>query len=335
MKKYKMPFGPEISTEVIVGAFMVMVLLGLGYFTIILSREAWFAKRYHENVSFHNVMGLREGDGVVVRGMPIGKVSGLSLTNSEVRVALTLDQPVRMRKGYRVRIVSTSILGGRYLEIDEGPKDAPALPQGITYHGEDAYDLMADAAEIVHSVRQSLTAGGVMTNIEQAVADLRMITGRVAAGKGTIGRLLSEDDTLYRDLSETVASLKTLSGRLEKGQGSLGRLLAEDDTLYRDLSATVASLKTVSGRLEKGEGTLGRLLSSDDTLYRNLDETMASVRAIARKIESGEGLLGRLVQDDSLYTEVKAAVQEARETIDDMRETTPVVGFTSVFFGAF
>ena len=33
----------EMSREIVVGAFLVMILLGLGYFTIILSRETFFS----------------------------------------------------------------------------------------------------------------------------------------------------------------------------------------------------------------------------------------------------------------------------------------------------
>ena len=48
--------------------------------------------------------------------------------------------------------------------------------------------------------------------------------------------------------------LRTLSQRLSQGKGTMGKLLSEDETLYNDLVASVSSLKAVSERLEKGEG---------------------------------------------------------------------------------
>jgi phospholipid/cholesterol/gamma-HCH transport system substrate-binding protein len=298
--KRNISFMPELSREVIVGAFMVMVLLGLGYFTIILSRETWFATKHYEQVVFKDIMGLRVGDSVVVRGMPVGKVGALALTNHSVCVNLTLEQPVQMREGYRIKIVTTSILGGRYLEIYEGPDSAPRLPAGMVYRGDEAHDLMADASAIMYSIRDSMDRGGVVTNIEQTIANLRIMSERVVSGSGTVARLLNDEGALYADLA-----------------------------------GTAESLKNITARLDRGEGTLGRLLSGDDKLYQDLEATMAAIRSIATRIEKGEGSIGRLMQDDSLYQEVKAAVQEVRATIDDMRETTPVVGFTSIFFGAF
>ena len=46
-------------------------------------------------------------------------------------------------------------------------------------------------------------------------------------------------------------------------------------------------------------------------------------------------MLGRLVNDDGLYEQIEGIVEEARAALDDVRETSPVVTFTSIFFGAF
>ena len=52
-------------------------------------------------------------------------------------------------------------------------------------------------------------------------------------------------------------------------------------------------------------------------------------------MEKGEGFIGRLMQDDKMYEDVQGMINEARATIDDFRETTPILTFTSIFFGAF
>jgi phospholipid/cholesterol/gamma-HCH transport system substrate-binding protein len=327
--------GRELSMEMIVGAFMVMVFLGLGYFTIILSREAWLTKKYPIETVFKNVMGLREGDRVVVRGMPIGKVKSLRLARDGVHVEAMLDNPLRMKKDYKIMIVSTSILGGRYLQIDAGSDEEHEVPLETLFQGQTPHDLMADAADLVNGIRQGLIEGGVIEDLKASVRQIREIVTRVNEGKGMLGKLMSEDETLYNDLSASASSLKALTARLEGGEGTLGKLMSKDDTLYKDLSETAASLKTVAARLENGEGMLGKLMSKDDSLYTNLLATAESLRNITGKIERGEGFLGRMVQDDTLYKNIEAIVGEARATLDDFRETTPITTFTSIFFGAF
>ncbi len=357
----------ELTMEVTVGAFMAMVMFGLAYFTIVLSAQRLFTEKHRLEVTFDNVMGLRDGDNVVVRGMPIGKVSMLELSTNGVHVVALLDQPVHVREGYRMSIVSTSILGGRYLQIDEGPEANRLLAADTVFLGESAYDLMADAAEVINKFKQEFVEGGIVDNLKAVSEDLKTITGRLEAGEGTFGKLLTDeklhgdlseavaslktisenleagkgtlgkllsDDTLHQDLSSTVASLKTVSDRLEKGEGTLGKLLV-DDTFHQDLSATVASLRTVADRLEKGQGTIGKLFAEDDTLYADLADAVASLKTIAKKIEDGDGLIGKMVTDDSLYIELQELVGEVREAVDDFRETAPITTFTSVFFGAF
>ena len=57
--------------EVMVGTFMFVVLTALCVFTILLSRENFFQKTYPFTVVFEDIMGLRDGDNVVVRGMTV------------------------------------------------------------------------------------------------------------------------------------------------------------------------------------------------------------------------------------------------------------------------
>lgn len=255
----------EIMLETAVGVFIVLVFIVFGWFTIALSRTTWFSESYAVEIVFSDVMGLQDGDNVVVRGMPIGKVDSLELKEDGVHVRALLDEKLRMREDYRIVIVSTSILGGRHLGIDEGSDNMPALDGVTVFRGEAPNDFMSDMAEVVGSVKEGLADGGIIDNLKSSAKQLEEILSRVNSGKGTIGRLLSEDDKVYEDLAAAVASMKNITA----------------------------------------------------------------------KIESGEGLLGRLIQDEELYDDVKHAVNEFRATVDDYRETAPIVTFTSIFFGAF
>ena len=289
----------EMSMEIVVGAFMIMVLLGLAYFTIILSREAIFRQTFEIEIVFDKVMGLRNGDSIVVRGMPVGKVADLRLADDGVHVIGSLDSEVKVHAGYKMTIVQTSVLGGRQLNIDGGPGDGVPLDPETSFLGTTPHDLIADAGEVMSSLRTSLVDGRAIDKISLAADNLYQISERLNTGQGTLGKLLSEDDTVYKDVAASVASLRKLTERLESGQGTLGHLMTDDDALYNDMSATVASL-----------------------------------RVIAKRLEDGEGLLGKMMTDDQLYNQLSGIISEAMEVLDDYRETSPVVTFTSIFFGA-
>lgn len=296
----------ELSIEVLVGFFMFIILIALGVFTIILSRQNFLQKRYPVAVLFSEVSGLREGDPVFLRGMKVGVVKETALDNSHVVVRADLDVPVQFREGYKVEVVASSMLGGKQLKIEEGPLSAMPLSDDALITGTEPTDILEE--------------------LGAAVAGIREMTDQIAAGKGTIGKLI-HDDELYNNLRD-------VSAKLAHGEGTIGKLLNEE-TVYDDLKTTMSNLQEVSGRLANGEGTLGKLLAKDDQLYQDISATMTNLRTITDKVGSGEGTLGKLVNDDQIYVEAQKLLKELRAAIDDMRETSPVTTFSTVLFGAF
>ena len=289
----------ETSMEVTVGAFMFMVLLTLGIFTIVLSRQNFLKKTYHLNVKFESVMGLREGDNVFLRGVPIGKIKALKIEPDGVVVMANLEESVPLHQDYRIEILPSSVLGGKYLNLNAGSVSTPLVPPDETVRGVPPADLVDEATKTIKEVRKALDEGGILKNLEDVMAELKVVTSQLSEGKGTLGKLLM-DEKVYNDLEQITANLKTMSQNLSEGKGTLGKLLSPDDTLYNDLAAASASIKNLTASLEKGEGTLGKLMT-----------------------------------DDELYKDAKDLLNEARAAIDDVREAMPITTFSSIFFGAF
>ena len=360
----------DTMQEVAVGFFVVAVFIGLFVFTVLLNGMAMFRRggNCEIDVQFDRVGGLRRHDTVLVRGMPVGQVDHLELEEGGVKVHIKLTKRIVIREGYEIRPESSSLLGGMQLVIDEG-KGEP-VPFDTLFHGESPENVMDNINGAVTDIRQSLNEGGIRTNLENAIADFSELARRLREGEGTLGKLLSTNDTVYADLQETMSDVRAIADRLEKGEGTLGKLLSSDSTVYDDLQATLADIRSVADRVEKGEGTLGKLLSSDSTVYDDLKDTIANIKAISERLEKGEGTLGKLLSsDDSMYTDLHDTIanlktitgrlengegalgqlmrddgalslelggflKDGRDLLDDMRETSPVSTFSSIFFGA-
>lgn len=289
-----------LAVEAMVGLFMIVVLGALGVFTVVLSRESIFKKTYPMQVHFSNVLGLRDGDKVVVKGMPVGKVHSLSLQNDGVIVDLALDRDLRLRTDYAINIRPTSVLGGRQVEVDPGALEGKDLARDVLFDGLPPFDMFDEGEKLFRSISSGLSDGNLFGDLQKSATNLRELTDRLAEGQGTLGRLMAKDDTLYRDLAATMASVRAITTRLETGEGAIGKLLSGDGQLYKDLAEAVAAIKTITARIERGEGSLGKLLS-----------------------------------DEALYDEVHSLVGEVRATVDDVRESVPITTFSSIFFGAF
>ncbi len=324
----------EMSIEVTVGAFMFMVLLVLGVFTIVLSRESFFTRNYEKEVIFQNVSGLREGDNVFVRGLDVGKIKRMQIVNEGVSLVVSLEIPLKIHEDYKVEILPSSVLGGRYLLIDEGSANRPLINQKQPLYGQEPLELTKEATDTFNSLKDALNEGGILTNLIKTMSDVQYMAHRVKEGKGTFGRLFMEDD-IYENLAIIVADIRDVSDRLKRGEGTVGRLLSPDETVYRDIRQAVSNLNHVSERLANGEGVLGQLLSDDNELDSQLHETITSLSEAAATLNSNKGTLGKLLNEDTLYNEVKTLIVEIRAAVDDFRETSPITTFTSIFFGAF
>jgi len=127
------------------------------------------------------------------------------------------------------------------------------------------------------------SAKSVLGNMESLVADLSDITEKINQGKGSIGRLINDDDAIT-NLNHTLASLKEITEKIKNGEGTLGQLIVEDDAI-QDLNKTLASLGDITDTINRGEGTIGRLVHEEETV-ETLNTTLANLNTYLEKQET-------------------------------------------------
>lgn len=320
------------TIEVLVGVLVFCILVLLGVFTIVLSEDSIFAKKYPVSAYFNSVSGLREGDNVLLRGVKVGVVKEIEVLQHGVLLQFSADQPIELFEDYHLSIQSSSALGGKYLNVYEGSADKPVVKSGSTLRGDDPVVLMDDAADLLHEIRIALKEGNILENLRLSMKNLAQVSVRLNNGEGTIGRLLA-DESIYNDIKTTTAELKVFSRKLSHGDGALAQFVNDGES-YDRFNKILKDLGVVSEKLATGDGTLGKLLV-DSEAYDRLNKILVDLGAVSERIEKGEGTIGKLTSDDELYDEVKKLVAELRAGIDDMREASPVTTFSSVMMGAF
>jgi hypothetical protein len=227
-----MKFKKQIFIESMVGLFSFAVIAALFMLTVVLSQDALFRSERPMEILFDDAMGLRVGDVVSARGVTVGKVKRIALQEDGVHVMVLLTMPVHLRDDYRIQVLPTSVLGGRYLNIDEGSHDSATLrdPPELL-RGSPSPDLISSATATVEDIRKALN-DGVLDDFKATMASIRKISARLAEGEGTLGKLLA-DDAVYGDVQRIAANLGEVSDKLAQGEGTLGKLL-NDGQLYAD-----------------------------------------------------------------------------------------------------
>ena len=327
----------DVFSEMVVGVFMMAVLALLAYFTIIVSGVDLFdsKQRIDAQIVFGDIGGLKERDSVIYRGMKVGTVKKITLESDSVKLVVDITRDVVLREKYRIGVGSTSLLGGNYLLIEEGTGEVMPLDTTV-FKGESATDWMRDLGDIARRIRDVTDGDGlnaIITNLEEATASAKLVLKNIEEGKGTMGKLLSEDETIFQDIKSAVADLKDTANsakgvaeRLEKGEGTMGKLLSSDDTVYQDLKKTLAAASEVADRISKGEGTVGKFLSEDDTVYEDLKSAMADIRNATARMDAGEGFLGRLSKDPEFADNASKLLENLEKVSDTLAKGEGTLG---------
>ena len=299
----------DIFAETIVGIFMAAVLALLVYFTIVISGMDILIGRTKVpiRVEFTDVGGLKDRDSVMYRGMKVGVIDRIDLSKTNVTMVVRVDNDVVLRENYRISVASLSLLGGNYLLLEEGTGE-PLPLETTLFRGEPPTDWMRDIGRIASSVGNLTSDGGIksiVTNIEAVAAKLNAVATRIEKGEGTVGKLLSSDETVYQDLKASLANVRDVTAKLKDGNGLLGKLTS-DEKLASDASAMIEKLAAAS----------------------------TDLATVASRLEKGEGTLGKLSADSKLYDEVTALLKDVRQIVDNYRDTTPISTFGSLIGGA-
>ena len=332
----------ETFTQLVVGFFMVTLMALLAYFTIVVSGVDLMTGRSRIKVTviFDQVGGLKDHDSVMYRGTKVGSVEHVAVTPSNLVVTAVVDSGVVLRKGCSASVCNLSMLGGNYLLLEEGEGEVVPLADAVV-QGETPTDWMRDVAKIAKNLNE-ITSGpeirSMITNFQAVSVKAKVIADRVAAFSERLEKFSEKADAISDRVYAVV-------DRVERGEGTVGKLLSSDDTVYRDVKDTVANAKEISARLRSGKALDD--LEAGIAAFRKAaegfdvkdamakaDRLLDNLNAVAADIRDGKGTLGRLVSDPGLYDEVNGLMRDVRQIIDNYRDTTPISTFSSLATGA-
>lgn len=237
---------------VIVGIFIFIGLMFLlaGILIVGNLRETFNAKMKLVT-RFDDVSGLQRGNNIWFSGVKIGMVDNLDFTGkSQVEVTMNVAKSARqyIRKDAKVKIGSDGIIGNKILVIYGGTDAYPEVAEGDTLGVEKTFS----SEDMINTIQENNKNLLVITN------DFKIISKKLAAGEGTIGRLLT-DSSVYSNIEAATASLQSASHRA-------GQL--------------VNSLAVFSAGLNK-KGTLANDLTSDTIVFKSVTATVKQLQQVA------------------------------------------------------
>ena len=187
-------------------------------------RHWQFRDTFAARVELAQVGGLEVGGKVRVQGMDAGTVESVlapSAPGKPVTLVLKLDQALRglVRSDATARVASQGVVGARVVEILPGRPDAPRLADGGTIRSEatpELSDLLKDASAALKRI------DAVASSAEKGLSEITAIAAEVRAGRGTLGKLVRDDEAYQRLLALSARGEKALEG-LDENLSALKR----------------------------------------------------------------------------------------------------------------
>lgn len=292
------------SKQVLVGIFTVAVLAGAYFGMNFLKSKKVFSDDNRLYAVFPQADGLEVSSPVLVKGFRIGTVDKVSfdIKTSQVYVTLTVDGQYDLPASSEAQITSTSILGGKVIEVKLGKDNSRFLKSGDTIRSVFSPSITESLGEEYGKLK--ITASEIVDKLNSALDG--------------INRVLSEKNT--QELSATLANLRSISDNVDKVVGDESANLTR---IIDNLAVLSASLKKMTPDLERGASNLAvlsdTLRAQGPTLIASAAGSIYNLNMILAKINSSQGSAGKLINETELYDNLNATIESLRLLMDDLK----------------
>jgi len=309
-----------------VGLFFIIGLVIIYFvYTSLNEASSASASGYPVEAPFDNILQLRVGDDVRMSGVKIGAVVSTSLEKGQAIAGLSIQGKYEIPSDSVASISMAGLLGTNFVSIQMGKDFSDPLKAGSKIETKASVDINMIFDQV----------GDVANRIDSALSDL----GGMFSGEGG-DNLFTEVGALVKDnktrIGNSLENIEVITAQLRDGKGTVGKLLFEDDG-YNEIMSTVGEIKSAAAQadamlssvqgivdhVKSGQGSLGELLYGDQ-IARELQETIANVKSFSDQLNNPESTIGRLLSDDTIYFEVQTVIQKANRTLDSINDAGPI-----------
>jgi phospholipid/cholesterol/gamma-HCH transport system substrate-binding protein len=276
-----------------VGVFVLggLLLFAAGLF-MIGDRQMAFAKKVTVYTEFKKITGLQPGALVRVSGAKAGSITQIlppDTPSGKFRVELEIVEALHrlVRTDSLATIETEGLVGGNYLGITTGSDTAPIVAPNATIVGKEPLDL----AELVERMGDTVTkvndaVDGMKDDVQRAVV---AIADTVDNANALITGVTGEVTKIAASGALITADAAQISEGIRSGKGTIGKLV-NDDELYNRVSAIakqteettayarqlVLSAKETLEGLQSKDGAVQGMTASVKQTMDNASESMAS-----------------------------------------------------------
>jgi phospholipid/cholesterol/gamma-HCH transport system substrate-binding protein len=255
--------------------------------------------------------------------MDAGKVKSVHVDprdSTRIEIDFTVEAGIPVKTDSIAKTAALGALGGNYLELGTGTKDAALAPPGSelksaeTVGIADLGEVIGNLAPVANQVLQSLNQRLLELQVtEQRVNDLLNDKNRaaVSASLGNLNSMLSDSrpkvaaslanvQTATAQLLPVLDDLKTTMNQANDVLSHIDSIVVEN---HQDIRTTVVKLKdtlvTASSLIEQLKNTTDNNLDNIDQILLNIRATTENVKELTDALKNNPSLIirGSTVKD--------------------------------------
>lgn len=288
----------KLLNDVALGAFILAALALLAYMSIAVGGLK-VGNAVVVSAKFDNAAGLVKDSAVMVAGVNVGSVDGLSVAHDKALVHLRIKTDAGIRRDVKAAIRMKSLLGEKYVELLPQSQTAPLIRTGDVIQDTSVPVEMDEMMKQIGPVLKDVDPKDVSTLIHSLALS---VGGRGERIAGTIDQASEALTTLDRMLSKNEPKLNHLIASLDQAAGSAPSVAGRLERLTADLEPSAHALA------EHGPKLIAKLDRMSDQMQPALD-------ALADK---GPGLVDKT--DRTLDT-LQPALSRLPKTLDALAPT--------------
>jgi phospholipid/cholesterol/gamma-HCH transport system substrate-binding protein len=264
-------------------AFLLMIVAFVGYITSLGIRVNPPADRTNLSMDVSDINNLVVNSNVLLRGVPVGKVSGISTSISNATIQFYVDGKYKVPADSVVRLENLSALGESYVELEPRSSAGPVFRDGQRIATE--------------AVRQPPSISELGASVVRVLNQL---------DPGQLERVIGQADTALPDPLAVLPNLQHASLLLRNttadlhGQG--GQALENVQSLLENAGFVGPALASSQPFLEKVGPLLAKNLDGSINIYMR-DSTPSNVYVLGKLVRRIQHLLDDRGPDLRVLTE--------------------------------
>ena len=287
---------------VIVGLFVFIGLLFFLAGILIVGNLRETFNRKMELVSlFDDISGLQPGNNIWFSGVKIGTVNSLNFhgkSQVEVNMNVAISAQKYIRKDAKVKISNDGLIGNKILVIYGGTEAFAQAEEGDTLEVEKTFT----SEDMINTAQENNKNLLAITN------DVKAITKKLAAGEGSVGKLI-DDSLMYTNINATIVSLQKASAKAQQMLGSLAEFssgLNKKGTLANELTTDTVVFKSVKASVLQ--------------LQQMTDTATALIADIKQISSNPNSSIGVLLHDEEAGAHLKASLKNLESSSKKLDE---------------